>query len=36
MKKMRERYVIRRKGLDTFEGEIVCGNRYAGFKSLPG
>ena len=36
MKELREIDVIRGKGLDTFDGEIVYGNRYSRFKSLPG
>ena len=36
MKELREIDVIREKGLDTFEGEIVCGNRYARFESSNG
>ena len=34
MKETGEIDVIRRKGLDKFEGETGCRNRYAGFKSL--
>ena len=34
MKKLRETDVIRKKGFDTFEGEIISGNRYSRFKSF--
>ena len=32
MKKLQEIDAIRGKGTDKFEGEIISGNRYDGFK----
>ena len=36
MKELREIDVIRGNGFDTFDGEIVYGNRYSRFKSSNG